>query len=84
MFEKKILSAINNWPNIGKKINKTLDGPEVNHVHDPATWPKESKLAASGEWEILRNGRKNSMQENNLIVIRLGNRGFFMHKIISL
>ena len=42
-----------------KKLQLILDtaGSKFN-VHDPATWPKQSKLAASGDWESL-----NKLQE---------------------
>lgn len=37
-----------------KKLQLILDsaGSKFN-VHDPATWPKQAKLAASGDWEAL-------------------------------
>ena len=37
-----------------KKLQLILDtaGSKFN-VHDPATWPKQAKLAASGDWETL-------------------------------
>ena len=37
-----------------KKLQLILDtaGSTFN-VHDPATWPKQAKLAASGDWESL-------------------------------
>lgn len=42
-----------------KKLQLILDaaGSKFN-VHDPATWPKQSKLAASGEWEALEKWQK--------------------------
>ena len=37
-----------------KKLQLILDtaGSKFN-VHDPATWPKQAKLAAAGDWETL-------------------------------
>lgn len=37
-----------------KKLQLILDtaGSKFN-VHDPATWPKQAKLAASGDWDAL-------------------------------
>lgn len=42
-----------------KKLQLILDtaGSKFN-IHDPATWPKQSKLAATGDWDAL-----NKMQE---------------------
>ena len=42
-----------------KKLQLILDtaGSKFN-VHDPATWPKQAKLAASGDWDTL-----NKLQE---------------------
>ena len=42
-----------------KKLQLILDtaGSKFN-IHDPATWPKQAKLAASGDWDAL-----NKMQE---------------------
>ena len=39
-----------------KKLQLILDtaGSKFN-VHDPATWPKQAKLAADGQWETLTN-----------------------------
>lgn len=38
-----------------KKLQLILDaaGSKFN-VHDPATWPKQAKLAAKGDWEALK------------------------------
>ncbi|HNP53705.1 MAG TPA: hypothetical protein PKK69_03790, partial [Ferruginibacter sp.] len=38
-----------------KKLNSLLEaaGPAFQ-MHDPQTWPKQAKLAASGEWDALK------------------------------
>ncbi|KYP14959.1 DUF4332 domain-containing protein [Flavihumibacter sp. CACIAM 22H1] len=42
-----------------KKLKTILDaaGSKFN-VHDPATWPKQAKLAAAGKWEELKKWQK--------------------------
>ncbi len=49
---------INNYKDLSKcsikKLQLILDtaGSKFN-IHDPATWPKQAKLAASGDWDAL-------------------------------
>jgi predicted flap endonuclease-1-like 5' DNA nuclease len=38
-----------------KKLKSILEAAGTNFaMHDPATWPKQSKLAAAGKWDELK------------------------------
>lgn len=42
-----------------KKLREILDAAGSKFkVHDPATWPKQAKLAAAGKWEELKTLQK--------------------------
>lgn len=50
---------INSFEKLGKtsakKLREILDAAGSKFkVHDPATWPKQAKLAAAGKWEELK------------------------------
>lgn len=50
---------INSFEKLGKtstkKLSEILDAAGSKFkVHDPATWPKQAKLAAAGKWEALK------------------------------
>jgi len=43
----------------GKKLKAILEAAGNKfQVHDPASWPKQAKLAAAGKWEELETLQK--------------------------
>ncbi len=57
-------SGILTWKSLSEaSVDKLRDvlaaGGERFQIHDPSTWPKQSKLAYEGKWEELREWQEN-------------------------